>query len=200
MRILIAGLIGGLVMFMWGAVAHMALPIGEMGVKIPAQQEAALDAIGRSSTGAGVYMYPSMPMEDWSDADKAKAFGEQVRGKPSAFVVYQPNGNPAAQSMTPNLVKQFLAVTAAALLVAWVMALGAWGFSRRLLIAGAMGLFSWLTISLPYWNWYMFPLDFTIANLIEQVVGWLLAGAAMAWWLGRGDRTIAQVPMRDPVV
>ena len=200
MRILIAGLIGGLVMFMWGAVAHMALPIGEMGVKIPAQQEAALDAIGRSSAGAGVYMYPSMPMEDWSDANKARAFGEQVRGKPSAFVVYQPNGNPAAQSMTPNLVKQFLAVTAAALLVAWVMALGPWGFSRRVLIAGAMGLFAWLTISLPYWNWFMFPLDFTIATLIEQVVGWLLAGAAMAWWLGRGDRTMAQVPMRDQVV
>jgi len=25
-------------------------------------------------------------------------------------------------------------------------------------------------------------------NLLEQVLGWLLAGAAIAWWLGRGNR------------
>jgi hypothetical protein len=41
---------------------------------------------------------------------------------------------------------------------------------------------------LPYWNWYRFPLDFTLAALAEQLIGWLLAGAAMAWWLGRDER------------
>ena len=46
-----------------------------------------------------------------------------------------------------------------------------------MLVAGALGLFSWLTVSLPYWNWYRFPLDFTVGSLIEQVVGWLIAGA-----------------------
>ena len=55
---------------------------------------------------------------------------------------------------------------------------------------GALGLFGWLTLSLPYWNWYMFPLNFTLGALIEQVVGWLLAGAAMAWWLGRANRAV----------
>ena len=49
------------------------------------------------------------------------------------------------------------------------------------LIAAAVGAFSWATISLPYWNWYMFPMDFTLANLVEQVVGWSIAGAAMAF-------------------
>ena len=34
MRIAITGLIGAIVMFIWGAVAHMALPIGEAGMKL----------------------------------------------------------------------------------------------------------------------------------------------------------------------
>jgi len=114
-----------------------------------------------------------------------QAFAEQSRGKPYALVVYQPGGNPVNQSMTPHLVTQWITDTLAALVVAWILALGAWGFGRRVLVAGALGLFSALTISLPHWNWYRFPLDFTAGTLVGQVVGWTLAGAAIAWWLGR---------------
>ena len=185
MRIVIAGIIGGLVMFLWGAVAHMALPIGEAGHKTPTQQDAGLGALATSTAGEGVYMYPGIAPELMADKAAMQAFAEQSRGKPYALVVYQPGGNPVNQSMTPNLVKQYVTDTLAALVAAWILALGAWGFGRRVLIAGALGLFSWLTISLPYWNWYLFPLDFTAGALISQVVGWLLAGAAMAWWLGR---------------
>ena len=55
----------------------------------------------------------------------------------------------------------------------------------------AAALFSWLSVMVPYWNWYRFPTSFTVAGLIEQVVGWLLAGAVMAWWLGRRPRQVA---------
>ena len=42
MRILIAGIIGGLVMFVWGAVAHMMLPIGEMGMTVDGHHDTLL--------------------------------------------------------------------------------------------------------------------------------------------------------------
>ena len=188
MRILIAGIIGGLLMFCWGAVAHMMLPIGEMGMKVPTEQAAALTTLGTTTQGAGIYMYPSMPSEDWQDEAKMKAFAESAKGQPYAFVVYQPGGNPVNASMGPSLGKQWASDTLSALVAAWVLALGAFGFGKRVIIAGAMGLFSWLTISVPYWNWYMFPTDFTFGNMLEQVVGWLIAGVGMAWWLGRKHR------------
>jgi uncharacterized membrane protein len=50
-----------------------------------------------------------------------------------------------------------------------------------------MGLFAWLVVSVPYWNWYRFPLDFTLGSLIDNVAGWFLAGLVMAWWLGRRE-------------
>lgn len=188
MRILIAGIIGGLVMFLWGAVAHMALPIGEMGMKVPEGQASALAALAPTTQGAGVYMYPSMPPEDWGDEARMQAFAESAKGQPYAFVVFQPGGNPVNLSMGPALGKQYASDTAGALILAWVLSLVAGGFSRRTLVGAAAGVFAWLAISVPYWNWYMFPGDFTFGTLLEQVIGWTLASAASAWWLGRGRR------------
>ena len=49
MRIFIAGLIGGIVLFLWGVIAHVALPIGEMGMKVASGQEAAIAALHASA-------------------------------------------------------------------------------------------------------------------------------------------------------
>ena len=150
MRIVVAGLVGGLAMFLWGAVSHMLLPIGEAGHRTATQQQVVLDALARSTSGEGVYMYPGIAPERINDAAAMQAFAEESRGKPYAFVVYQPGGNPVNQSMAPSLVTQWITDTVAALIVAWILALGAWGFGRRVLVAGALGSFSALTISLPH--------------------------------------------------
>lgn len=192
MRLLIAAIIGGIVMFIWGAIAHMALPIGEMGMQVAVEQDAAISALQASATqGEGVYMLPGFEPEKMADKSFVDAFREKYQASPYALVIYQPGGNPALASMVPNLIKQFVTVTLAAFVLAWVLALGAFGFGRRVLIAGALSLFAWLAINLPYWNWFLFPTAFTIGALLEQVIGWLLAGAAIAWWLGRGERKAA---------
>ena len=54
--------------------------------------------------------------------------------------------------------------------------------------AVAFGLFGWLMNIVPQWNWYRFPSDFMVGNLLEQGIGWLLGGIAIAWWLGRAVR------------
>lgn len=189
MRILVAGLIGGIVMFIWGAVAHMALPIGDAGFRTPVQQDAALDALAASTSGEGAYMFPSIATEAYADGAAVEALRERSQGRPYAFVVWQPGGNPGVQDMAANLAVQCVNVIAAALVLAWVLSLGAWSFGLRVLVAGSAGLFAWLAVSVPYWNWYLFPTAFTVAALVEQLVGWLLAGAAIAWWLGRAERS-----------
>jgi hypothetical protein len=187
MRVFIAGLLGGIVFFAWAAVAHMALPIGEMGMERPASEDAVLAALKDNMTAEGIYIVPGLSGEQMADAAAVAAYSAKAPGNPQAFVVYQPQGEDGMQ-MGDNLGKQFASDTLSALIVAWVLSLGAFGFGRRVLIAGALGLFSWLSINVPYWNWYRFPGEFTAGALIEQVLGWLLAGMAIAWWLGRTER------------
>lgn len=186
MRILMAALIGGTLLWVWGAVAHMALPIGEMGFRTADEQRAALSALrGSAGSGAGVYMLPGLAPEQWGDQEALDAFLEEYAGSPYAFVVYRPEGNPGHANMAPNLIRHWISSVLAAAIVAWVLSLGAFGFGRRVLIAASLGLFAWLAVSVPQWNWYLFPAEFTIGAALDQVIGWLIAGAGMAWWLGR---------------
>lgn len=187
MRVLIAGLLGGIVFFFWGFVAHMVLPIGEMGMRQATNEDAVLAALPASLPGEGVYMIPGLAPEKMNDPAASAAYSAKAAANPNAFIIYQPVGRDG-MAMTPNLIKQFVFDTISAIIVAFVLALGPFAFGKRVMVATALGLFSWLTVSVPYWNWYRFPLDFTMGSLLEQVVGWFFAGLAIAWWLGRRHR------------
>ncbi|WP_266167845.1 hypothetical protein [Dyella subtropica] len=191
MRVLVAGLIGGIVMFIWGAVAHMVLGLGSMGMRLPANEDVVLSSLHQGlGTQAGVYILPSVDPNKMSDRAVTQAYSEKSKVSPYAWVVYMPLGDDLMQ-MGPQLSRQWASDTLSALALAFVMGLAAFGFGRRLSIAAAAAVFSWLSAMVPYWNWYRFPLDFTLAALAEQLIGWLLAGAAMAWWLGRSDHAKA---------
>ena len=59
MRILLAGVLAGIAMFVWTSIAHMALPLGEAGINEIPNESAVLSAM-QSSIGdnAGLYIFP----------------------------------------------------------------------------------------------------------------------------------------------
>jgi hypothetical protein len=60
MKILLAGIIGGIVMFVWTSIAHMALPLGEAGINEIPNESAVLNAM-QSSMGNGInFHYPAI--------------------------------------------------------------------------------------------------------------------------------------------
>jgi len=186
MRIVIAGLLAGIVVFIWGALSHMVLPLGHVGFN-DARDESALPVLQSSLPEEGVYMLPGLPIDQWGDQAAVAEYAKRATDSPFAFVIYQPEGRDP-MNMGAQLGIQFLVVVLAGILAAWIVSQGVQGFARRVLSVVAMAVFAWLLISLPYWNWYRFPLDFTLAALVENVVGWALGGMALAWWLGRGER------------
>ncbi|MEI7038215.1 hypothetical protein [Fulvimonas yonginensis] len=187
MRILIAALIGGIVMFVWGAVAHMALGLGNPGIHPPAHEDMVLSSLHEGlGTEPGVYILPWLGPDAMHDEAAVRAYGAKAGASPYAWVVYLPQGEDMTHMGRP-LGTQWLSDTLAALVLAVLMCVPGLGFRRRLLLAGAMAVFAWLSTMVPYWNWYRFPASFTVAAGAEQLVGWLLAGMAMAWWIGRRE-------------
>lgn len=193
MRIVTAGLIGGLVMFLWGVLAHMVLPLGEVGMRLPTSENMVLAALPQGlGHQPGVYLLPSLDPARMSDPEAVAAYSTKSLASPYAFVVYQPIGTDM-MAMGPQIAVQWLSDTLSALALAFVIGWAGMRFGQRMGVTLAVAGFAWLSLRVPYWNWYRFPLDFTLAALIEQVVGWLLAGAAMAWWLGRTPKAAAAV-------
>lgn len=184
MRIVIAAIFSSVILFVWGFVAHTFLPLGEMGVRVPTNESAVLEAVKSGAQAPGIYILPYVSAEEWGDEAAMAVFAEKAKAEPFVYmVVSPPYGDP--MQMTPQLTKQFVCVLFGSLIAAWLLAATAWGFAARVVGATAMGVFAWAVSIAPMWNWYRFPNEFLVANFIEQVVGWLLGGIVIAWWLGR---------------
>jgi len=184
MRIGIAALLGAIVIFFWQFASHMLLPVGMMGFRLPQAEDAVLQSAGSGLPQTGIYMLPSMDPAKMSDKATTDAWVAKAKANPSLFVVVATAKTDPA-SMGAELGTQFVGNFIAALLIAWVLAATVWGFGTRVLGATAFGVFGWLANIVPLGTWYRFPGDYLAGNLIDQGVGWLLAGVAIAWWLGR---------------
>jgi hypothetical protein len=182
-HVALAGLAGAVALFIWGAIAHMALDIGAIGMRIPpdAAQQRILDTLDAELDQPAVYMLPMLQKEQWSDEAAVEAFSARQGTQPYAWIVFHPQGRPFADAFGSSMLKQFLTLLAAALLAAWFVSLTALAFAGRFLLVAGLGFFSWLTSHVPLWNWYRFPGEYTLACLIEHAVGWTLAGLAIAW-------------------
>ena len=185
MRVLVAAIFGGIVMFLWGAVAHTVLSLGNPGMQQPAHEDVVLNSLHEGfGNHAGVYILPSI---DWKDPSAKAVYQAKAGTSPYAWVVYVPQGVDMTD-MSRQLPRQWASDTLAALVLAAVMALAPFSFGRRLCIAAMAAIFAWLSAVVPDSTWYLFPYAFTLSALLEQLIGWLLAGAVMAWWLGRPAR------------
>lgn len=176
-KIVLAAFAGGLVLFVWGAVSHMATPLGEMGLSNLPNEEPVLNALGASIPEPGLYFYPGFDMKNATDEERA-AWEEKIKTGPSGLLLYRPSGG---EAMSPRqLGSEVLSNVFAAWIAAIVVAMISAPFGRRVLIVGLLGLFAWLSISASHWIWYGFPTAFVGAELVDQVVGWLLAGLVIA--------------------
>jgi hypothetical protein len=64
-RIILAGVLGGIAMFIWTSIAHMALPLGHAGIRELPNEQAVLAAM---QTGIGdkngLYFFPGLGVGD----------------------------------------------------------------------------------------------------------------------------------------
>ena len=175
-RIITGAVVGAVLVFVWGFVAHTRLPLGDMGISELPDEGAIVAPLRGTVKEPGFYMFP------WVDPDateeERKAGEQRYEAGPTGIVIYQPEGR---KPMSPaQLGTQFLCNLGAALVAAFLLAGSARGYLGRVLSVAALGLFSWLIVDVPHWNWYGFPFEFTQAQVIMHVVGWLAAGIVMA--------------------
>jgi hypothetical protein len=166
----------------------MVLPIGEMSFRAPVNEDKLIAALHDNLPAEhAIYMLPYFDMAKGDDTKAKEAFSVKAKSSPFAFIVYAPYGKDYMQ-MGYNLFHQWLSDTLAALLLALILIRSAVSAVRGLTAGLIFGVFAWLSLMVPFWNWYRFPMAFTFGTLIEQAFGWLLAGAAIGGWLGRGIR------------
>jgi hypothetical protein len=178
MRILLAGLAGAIAMFLWTAIAHMATPLGAVGFHQVPNEPAVLktmnDSIGMKQ---GLYFFPWVDMNDPKAMEKSEAL---EKTNPSGMLLYRGPGQGMDANMTPMLIKEFLKQFVQALIAAWIASMIAASFMTRVCVVAGIGISAAIATNVSYWNWYGFPLDFTEAAIIIEIVSAVVAGIAIA--------------------
>ena len=186
-KILLPGIVGGIVYFLWSFFSHMATPIATMGIKtVDTNEDAVISTLKGNMQQPGFYMLPGAGLLGNPTEAQRAAVEAKYNAGPTAIVVYSPIGAPMMSG--GQLLRQFLFTLLSALIAAFIVSAVAAPLATRALMVALMGVFSWLMISLPQWNWYRFPSAFVIGVGIDNIVGWLISGFAIAWMIKRAER------------
>jgi hypothetical protein len=177
MRTLIAGILGAIAMYVWASLAHGLTPLSTVGLQAIPNETAALDRMHANlGDKAGLYAFPVQAMSDPA----------ALAREPSGLVAYSP---PGTGGLTPaRLVTEFVLELIESILAAFVIATVAGAFRARFLAAVGIGLIAAMATNFSYWNWYGFSISYTYANAFIELIKFAVAGAVIAWWLGRGAR------------
>jgi hypothetical protein len=189
-KVLLPGILGGLLVFVWSAISHTVLPIGSIGFKtIPSNEDAVFTALKSNIQEPGLYIMPGIDLSRTPAEAEMVAFQAKYETGPTAFLIYNPTG---AKMMAPGqLIRQALFDILCGLIAAFIISTTVASLATRGLMVMLMGLFAWLAISVPYWNWYRFPAAFTFGEGLDSIIGWLLGGFLIAWLIQRAEKRAA---------
>lgn len=179
-KILLGALVGGVVVFIVSGIFHMATNLGEFGFKVLTNEDATLSTMRSSIPDSGLYLFPAADVTKGRSAEDQSAYLAKYKAGPTGLLAYSKGGSDL--QFGKLLVNQFLFSLIAALFASWILGItaSATTYGSRVLIVFLTSLFAGFVYALPYWNWYKFPLDYTVAYVGTWCASWLVAGFAMA--------------------
>ncbi len=186
-RIILAGVLGGISMFIWTSIAHMALPLGETGIsEIPNEQSALAPLQQNIRDQSGLYLFPGLgvgPNPTREQRNEAmQHMAEKYATNPSGFLVYHPPGRQL--TLAKLLAIEFATELLEAILAVWLLAQTRLvSFGSRVGLIFVVGIVAAIATNISYWNWYGFPTIYTVSYMFIQIVGFLCVGLVAAFLL-----------------
>jgi hypothetical protein len=184
MKIPLTGILGGIVMFIWTSIAHMALPLGEAGIREIPNESAVVSAM-QSNIGeqTGLYIFPgpgvgkNATRHEKNEAMKHMA--EKMAANPSGILMYHAPGRAFAIGKWLGI--EFGSELLEAILVVFLLAqTRIVSFVGRVGFVLVVGILAAITTNVSYWNWYGFPGAYTATHMLIQIIGFLLVGVVAA--------------------
>lgn len=179
-RIVVAGLAGAVVYYVWQMLAWMMLPIHAPTLKGLPDEPALRKALTAQKLETGWYSMPYGTDAEMMDPDSD--FATAHKSGPLVQIFYHKDGSEVMPPMM--MVIGFATDFAAAFLVAWLLSCAVGGccssYVRRVGFVSGFGVFLALTGHVAYFNWMRFPAHYSAMCIVDALVGWFLVGLAIA--------------------
>ncbi len=165
MNKIITGVVAGIIVFAWGMVSWMVLPLHKDSIE-KLNVPIALEAVKQAAPESGMYAYPHM------DASK-----EEMKNKPHVLVVT----NYAEKSLPVCMGIGFLIQLLGGIFLACLVSKsGLEKFGDRMKLILKVVIFTGIVGSLPNWHYWGFTPMYTALEFADLIIGWGLAGLWIA--------------------
>lgn len=182
-RIVLAAVLGGLAMFLWSSIAHMALGLGSLGVQDIPNEQAMLGVMKSNLPQSGFYFFPGLGLAAGASRAERNAamnvYQQKVANGPSGILIYHPSGQKAISAgqllteLGTNVVQALLAAT----LLAFA---GLRSYGARVGFVALAGVMAGITTNISYWTWYGFPGSYTAGYAFTEIMGYVCIGLVAA--------------------
>jgi len=192
-RLALGTLLGGIVLFVWSAIAWIAIPWPGDPLRSFTNEDALIQAVTANAPRSGNYLLPNKPKrapgmtEEQYKAARQAAMDKMSRG-PMIFTVVrlEPMG-----STTRPLVIQFLTQLVLALMASFLLLqTGRLSYKGRVVFLTVVGAIIFVGGHVDEWNWWSFSNAYMLMQFGAIVIGWLLASFVIAAFV-RGRRVAA---------
>lgn len=163
---ILAVVLGGVVLFMWGFFSWAVLPWHQMSANEFTDELAVAKVLKDNAPAAGIYFLP------FAEEDHRE-------GETTAFVNVLPDGfdMDMGKLMGKAIGGQMIAALLVLLLLRNTSGLA---YLQRVGFVALVGLTIGFVSHFPYWNWFGFSDVYVLVTVVDSLIAWTLAGLVMA--------------------
>ena len=185
-KVILAGILGGIAMFIWSSIAHTVLPLGEAGVSELSNEMTLLDQMKSSlHERSGLFIFPGRHLDLGKTEQEKAVFKKQYEDTlvtgPVGLLVYHASRPPAmARWLTVEFITELVQALLAVALLAQTRLTT---FGGRVAFITVVGVLASITTNISYWNWHGFPPRYTASYMFIVIMGFFIVGLVAAFVL-----------------
>ena len=176
-KTIITLVLGTVILFVWNAISWMALPFHSNALKTIPDAVIEGQNLKIALPEDGIYHYPGIP-ESNAPEDITKIESKMEEGPRITFMAYKtgPTKLFDVNAFALNLIFNFITIC----LIFWVVKNQSDKSIKKILSTTlALGLLVSFASDFPQMNWFMFPLSYTLPNILDYLVSFGLFGLLM---------------------
>ena len=182
-RFILAGVLAGVAMFMWGAISHMMLPWHEATMNTFRDEDLVAEVLMKEAPVSGIYVAPMAGMLDEGitaeeqESRMNEAWDKGAKG-PNIFMSFHREGK---DGMAMPMILDFAVLVLMSFLMLWLLAaapnLTFVGKVLFVTIAGSVGI---ALVQLEQWIWWSFTSGYALVNIVDSAIRWAVGGMVLA--------------------
>ncbi|MBK9733835.1 MAG: hypothetical protein IPO92_02225 [Saprospiraceae bacterium] len=177
-KVIIGTIVGGFIIFIWQTLSWTMLNIHGSEAKYTENQDSIMNMLSNQIKEDGSYYLPGLPPK--ASSEEEEKYMSNMTGKPWATISYHKSWN---MSMGMNMFRGLLADIVAVWMLMWLlMKIPNLSVQTSIMASLAVGLVGYLTTEYAMTIWFQTN---SIPSLIDAIVGWVLCGTWLGWWINK---------------